>query len=121
MKQPQIIFEAAGQPAFAVIPWLEYKRLANEYAEALSSDEEIYDHAKAEAGESFPIDVADRLLAGQNPLSVYRKHRNMTQNQLAAAAGTNAIYLSQIETGKCTGSAKTLGALALDIIVDDLL
>ena len=54
MKQPQIIFDAAGQPAFAVIPWLEYERLANGEAEALLSDEEIYDHAKAEAGESFP-------------------------------------------------------------------
>ena len=123
MNQPQIILDAAGQPAFAVIPWLEYERLANEDAEALLSDDELYDRAKAEAGESFPFEVADRLLAGQNPLRVYRSHRNMTQNQLAAAAGINAIYLSQIETGKRTGSAKTLAALAqaLNITVDDLL
>ena len=123
MNQPQIILDAAGQPAFAVIPWLEYERLANEDAEALLSDDELYDRAKAEAGESFPVEVADRLLAGQNPLRVYRSHRNMTQNQLAAVAGINAIYLSQIETGKRTGSAKTLAALAqaLNITVDDLL
>ena len=47
----------------------------------------------------------------------------MTQTQLAAAAGINAIYLSQIETGKRTGSTKTLATLAqaLNITVDDLL
>ena len=74
-------------------------------------------------GESFPSEVVDRLLAGQNPVRVYRSHRGMTQSQLAAAAGINTVYLSQIETGKRTGSAKTLATLAnaLNVTVDDLL
>ena len=123
MNQPQVILDTAGQPAFAVIPWLEYERLAKEDAEKLLSDEELYDRAKAEEDESFPIEVADRLLAGGNPVKAYRSHRNMTQSQLAAAAGINAIYLSQIERGKRTGSIKTLAAIAqaLNIAVDDLL
>ena len=85
------------------------------------TDEELYDRAEEEGGESFPIEVVDRLLAGQNPIQVYRSHRNMTQAELAAA-DIDAIYLSQLETGKRAGSTKTLAALAqaLNITVDDL-
>ena len=47
----------------------------------------------------------------------------MTPGELAAAAGINPVYLSQIETGKRAGSTRTLAALAqaLAITVDDLL
>ena len=87
------------------------------------SDVVLYDQAKAEGGESFPLEVVDRLLAGQNPVQVYRQHRHMTQAEMAAAAGINALYLSQIETGKRAGSVKTLAAVsqALGVTVDDLL
>ncbi len=61
-------------------------------------------------------DVADRLLAGENAVRVYRDHRGMTQKQLAEAAGINAIYLSQIERGRRTGSARTLVAIAEALI-----
>ena len=123
MNKPQVILDNTGQPAFAVIPWRDYERLTREDAEAILSDEEHYDRATASNDESFPIEVVDQLLAGQNPISVYRNYRGLTQNALAAAAGINAVYLSQIETGKRTGSAKTLAALAkvLQVTVDDLI
>ena len=87
------------------------------------TDEELYDHAKAVGGESFSIELADHLLAGENAVSVYRDHRGMTQNQLAGTAGINPLYLSQIERGVRTGSARTLAALAeaLGVDVDDLI
>ena len=123
MNKPQVILDNTGQPAFVVIPWRDYERLTREDAEAILSDEEHYDRATASNDESFPIEVVDQLLAGQNPISVYRNYRGLTQNALAAAAGINAVYLSQIETGKRTGSAKTLAALAkaLQVTVDDLI
>ena len=122
MNKPQIILDDTGQPAFVVIPWRDYERLTSEDAETILSDEEHYDRAIADNGESFPIEVVDQLLAGQNPISVYRNYRGLTQNALAAA-GINTVYLSQIETGKRTGSAKTLAALAkeLQVTVDDLI
>ena len=69
------------------------------------------------------LDHLETVLAGQNPIQVYWSHRNMTQAELATAAGINAIHLSQIETGKRTASTNTLVALAqaLNITVDDLL
>ena len=123
MNKPQVILDNTGQPAFAVIPWRDYERLTSEDAEAILSDEEHYDRATASNDESFPIEVVDQLLAGQNPISVYRNYRGLTQNELATAAGINTVYLSQIETGKRTGSAKTLATLAkaLQVTVDDLI
>lgn len=122
MNKTQVIFDDAGQPAFAVIPWREYENLVNGDTET-QSDEDLYDLAKGEGGESFPMKVADRLLADENPISVYRIHRGMTQHELAAAVGINPVYLSQIETGKRSGSTKTLAALAqaLNVTVDDLI
>ena len=88
-----------------------------------TSDEHLFDTARKEGEESFPIDVADRLLVGENPIGVYRSYRNMTQQELAAEAGINTAYLSQIETGRRTGSTRTVAAIAraLDVAVDDLI
>ena len=85
------------------------------------TDEQRYDHAKSVREESFPIEVADRLLAGESSVRVFRDHRGVTQKQLAGAAGINPLYLSQIERGVRTGSARTLSALAeaLGVDVDD--
>ena len=123
MSKPQVIFDNAGRPAFAVIPWREYEKLAGEDAETLLSDEELYDLAEAANEESFPLDMVKRLVAGENPIKVYRNHRGLTQRELAATAGIGALYLSQIETGKRMGSAKTLAAIAkaLGVAVDDLI
>ena len=122
MDKPQVILDDSGRPAFAVIPWREYERLAAG-DEAGLSDEALYDRAGSEGEEAFPIDVADRLLAGENAVRVYRNHRGMTQKQLAGAAGINPIYLSQIERGRRTGSTRTLVAIAgvLGVDLDDLI
>ena len=121
MDKPQVILDDSGRPAFAVIPWREYERLAAG-DEAGLSDEALYDRAGSEGEEAFPVDVADRLLAGENAVRVYRDHRGMTQKQLAGAAGINPIYLSQIERGRRTGSTRTLAAIAgvLGVDLDDL-
>ncbi len=123
MNKPQVILDDVGQPAFAVIPWPEYERLTSEDAESLLSNEHLYDTAKKEGEESFPIEVADRLLADENPIGVYRNYRNMTQQELAAEAGINTAYLSQIETGRRSGSTRTVAAIAraLNVAVDDLI
>lgn len=86
--------------------------------QTLPSDEALYDEAKTDGGEFFPAEVMDRLLAGENPIRVYRTYRRMTQKELAAAAGINPVYLSQIETGKRAGSLKTLAAVAAAVGVE---
>ena len=88
MSNLQIIHDDTGQPMFAVIPWREYVRLSRDgTSEANLRNEEIYDLAKDEGGESFPIEVVDRLLSGVSPIKVYREYRGMSQKALAATIG----------------------------------
>ena len=118
MTKTQVILDENGQPAFAVIPWQLYKRFDVFDLDLELSDEELYDNAKSVDEQSFPIDVVDRLLAGENAVKVYRECRGMTQKQLAKKVGVNAVYISQIETGRRTGSTTTLTRLADSLQVD---
>lgn len=87
-----------------------------------AEDVAAYDAAKAHREESFPSEIADRLIAGENPIKIFREYRGLTQRQLARAAATTAPYVSQIETGRRVGSVKLLHRLAdaLDVGLDDL-
>ena len=73
-----------------------FERLVGADAETMLSDEELYDLATAADEESFPAEVVDQLLAGRNPIGVFRRHRGMRQRHLAGAVGINRVYLSQI-------------------------
>ena len=67
---------------------------------------------------ALPLDVLERLLDGEHPLKVFRRHRALTQKQLAALTGLNATYLSQIETRKRRGSTRVYRRLATALRVD---
>lgn len=87
------------------------------------ADIAAYDDANERDEELFPIEVADRLIAGAHPIKVFRRYRGLTQGRLAELAGTTAGYLSQIETRRRMGSTALLRriAAALRVTVDDLL
>lgn len=78
----------------------------------MSEDVAAFDHAKAESGETFPDEIAVRLIGGEHPVKVFREYRGLTQQALADAAGTTAAYVSQIETGMRVGGRKTLAKFA---------
>lgn len=114
----QIIRGSDGKPAFAVIPYGDYERLLDAADEAAAG--RAYDAYKATRPETFPDSVAERLIAGENPIRVFRDYRGLTQKRLAAEAGINAVYVSQIESGTRTGSLDVLKRLAgaLDVDLD---
>jgi DNA-binding XRE family transcriptional regulator len=72
--------------------------------------------------ERVPIELVDRLLAGESPVKVWREYRDLSQRALAARTGLNFTYLSQIETGARKGSIQTMKKLAeaLGLDLDDL-
>jgi ribosome-binding protein aMBF1 (putative translation factor) len=72
--------------------------------------------------ESVPAEMVDRLLAGENPVKIWREYRGLSQRALAAQAGLNFAYLSQIETGARKGTIETRKKLAqaLGVDLDDL-
>jgi DNA-binding XRE family transcriptional regulator len=111
MDKPQIIFKD-GEPAFAVVPWPEYRRLVGDED---SRDLAAVRAAKARirAGETtIPGAVAFAVADGAHPVAAWRKHRKASQAALARKAGVNAAHLSQIETDKRNAGIATLGRLA---------
>jgi DNA-binding XRE family transcriptional regulator len=113
------IIEKDGKPAFAVLPYSDYLRLLEAAEDA--ADARFIKAFDASREERVPAEVVDRLLAGENPLRVWREYRRLTQDQLADKAGVSKPYLSQIETGERAGSAVLPRiAAALDLTVDEL-
>jgi DNA-binding XRE family transcriptional regulator len=124
MNTPVQVIERDGKPEWAVLPYDVYLQLAEE-AEMLQ-DIRDFDTIKTaiEQGneELIPSKVTFALLDGENPIKVWREYRGLTQKQLAKLVEISVPYLSQIETGKRTGSTEVLLALArsLKITLDDI-
>jgi len=116
----QIIRDGSGNPAFAVLPMAEYERLIEAADEAAGL--RAFDAYEAGRPETFPDDLAQRLVRGESPVRVFREYRRLTQRQLGELAGVNQAYISQIEAGGRSGSVEALKriALALGVELDDL-
>jgi DNA-binding XRE family transcriptional regulator len=111
MAKVQIIRDARGGPAFAVVPWPEYRRLVGSGADD-AEDAAILERARAENDEWFPAEVANRIAEGENVLRVIREWRGLTQAELAKKTGRATQYISQLETGKRAIGRKTAKVLA---------
>jgi DNA-binding XRE family transcriptional regulator len=81
-----------------------------------------FDRAMDSQEEGFPAAIAKSLIAGENPIRVFREHRKMTQEALAAKAGISKGMVSKIESGFKVGSVATIRAIAeaLKVDIDDL-
>ncbi len=117
------VIKKNGNPEWAVIPYEDYQRLL-EKAEMLQNIRD-YDEAKlsiAKGEELIPSEVTYAILDGENPIRVWRKHRGLTQQQVAAKAGISKPYLSQLESGQRKGTTEVLIAIAkvLNVSLDDL-
>lgn len=103
--KPQII-EQDGKPAFVVLPIEEWERILDRIEDL--EDEAAIRNFHEQGERTYPSDVVYAILDGANPVKVYREWRGLTQAELAKAAGIAKLYLSQIETGRRSGSAKVL-------------
>ena len=85
-----------GKP-YVLIPLHEYRMLEN----------------SEEKPPNLPQEILDAVYVRQeHPIKTLRKHRGMTQNDLAHAAGLSRPYLTEIETGKKDGSVNAIRAIA---------
>lgn len=96
------------------IPRAEYERLKSLVEDA--ADIRAYDKAMDDLASGrdhlVPEEFAERLIAGEAPLRVYRAWRGLTQEQLAAQAGVNRVQIADIEAGRGSGSVSTVAKLA---------
>ncbi len=124
MKEEIQIIERDGKPEWAILPYEEYLKLI-EQAELL---EDIHDFdqisAAIERGEEelIPAEVVNAIIDGKNPIKVWREYRSLTQQELADIVGISKPYLSQLETGKRTGTTEVLSAIAkaLDVSMEQV-
>ncbi len=120
MTGPQFI-EEDGKRKYAIIPIEIYEKMLDDLDDL--DDIRAFDKYKANPQEMLPAEMVYRMLDGENSVKVWREHRGLTQQALADAAGISTPYLSQIEAGKRTPTAKVYASLArvLDTDVDSLL
>jgi ribosome-binding protein aMBF1 (putative translation factor) len=102
----------------ALLPRSEYERLAALAAEAKeeAADAATYIEAKADweaAGRPvLPPEVSALLLKQKSRLAAARKCRGLSQETLAARAGIQQGYLSDLGTGRRQGAREPLEHLA---------
>ena len=126
MNTPVQLIEKNGKPEYAVVPIGLYRRLLvlAEDAEDIHKAREALRELEEGTDEVIPAEVVMRLFGGEeHPLRVWREYRGLTQEALAGHVGVGKPYLSQIEAGKKTGSARLLHrtAKALRVDMDDLI
>lgn len=116
--------DGEGNLTHAVVPWPAFVALLERAGIplpdfAVPTDEDLFAEALADGDEeSFPLAVGERLVDGESPVKVFREHRGLTQAQLAAAAGTSAAYISQIERGDRNAGRGLLARIATALAVD---
>lgn len=102
----------------------DYQALLDELEEAHDRERLRQVEADLAAGrtEEIPLDMAEALLEGANPVRTWRKYRGLTAGELAVQVGISKAYLSEIENGKKPGSVAVLAqiAKALTLDMDDL-
>ena|SRR5438128_2068627 len=93
----------------------------NAFLDAIEARERAIGKDKARA-DYLPAELVRLLIDGEHPVRVWRAHRGLTRETLAAAAGIAPSYLSEIETRRKPGSFSALVKLAsaLHISLDDL-
>ena len=105
---------------FAVLPMDDLKKLMDD-AEMLA-DVIAYDAAKAriEGGEDelIPLAIAERRLAGESTVKIWREYRGLTQEDLAKASSVSRAMIAAIEARRKTGGVATLKKLARALTVD---
>ena len=89
------IIHIAGKP-HVLVPLHDYTQMKN-----------------SNAANELPDDILAKIaIGGQSAIKIIRKHRGMTQDDLANAAGLSRPYLTEIETGRKEGSIRSLKSIA---------
>ncbi|QJQ96085.1 MULTISPECIES: helix-turn-helix domain-containing protein [Halomonadaceae] len=118
MGTPQFIQTPAGE-RLVVLSEQDYATLleqAEDYHDIQAANEA---RARIDAGEeSFPSRVVDALLDDVAPVRVFREYRGLRAGELAEKVGISQGYLSEIESGKKTGSLSVLKRIAEVLGVD---
>jgi len=113
MSGPQIIRTPSGEE-LVVLSRAEYEALlerADHEAED-ADDVAIYDARKASGEGALPPEVSAAILRGESRLKAIRNWRDETQLHLSFKTGIGQGYLSDLESGRRSGTPETIAKLA---------
>ena len=121
MSTVQIIRTPSGEE-LVVLPLADYEALIDRAGdEAEDADDiAIYDNRKAEltaSGAVLPPEVSKAILRGDSRLKAIRRWRDLTQMYLSFKTDISQGYLSDLESGRRTGTPETFAKLALALNV----
>ena len=110
-------FQKTAKGEVAILPRKEYEALAAKAAEA---DEDVgtarlVARARKEVAEGaplVPLDVAERIAAGEHPIRAIREWRDITQMELSFHTNIGQGYLSDLEGRRRKGTVAALRAIA---------
>jgi DNA-binding Xre family transcriptional regulator len=119
-----VLFKTPGGEDMVVLSRTDYEALVEKAELATDARDVAIFRSRRLLGveEMIPDDFANRLIAGESPIRVYRELRRLSARELAERTGISAAFLSEIETGKKDGGITTLKkiALELNVMLDDL-
>jgi len=94
---------------------------AEHYADIVAAVEA---QRRREAGEEYiPAEVVAKLVAGENPLKIWRTYRGLSLAALGEMVGHKASFMGKLEKGLNEGGIKLWQSLAraLNVDLDDLI
>jgi ribosome-binding protein aMBF1 (putative translation factor) len=121
-------FKMTKKGEVAILPRKDYEALA---AKAQKADEDfgtarLVARARKEMAAGMPLipkEVVDRIAGGENALRVVREWRGKTQLYISQKTNVGQGYISDLESGRRTGTTAALKKIAdvlkipLDLIV----
>jgi DNA-binding XRE family transcriptional regulator len=125
MPEPQFIHTEQGGE-LVVLTRADYDELLSraEAADEDADDVAIYDARKAAlvagADTLLPAEVGAAMLKGDSLLKALRRWRGLSQVDVAERSGLGQGYLSDLESGRRSGSLETLEKLAAALEVPSL-
>jgi predicted transcriptional regulator len=85
-------------------------------------DMTVFDRAVRELQEHqdevVPASTVHRVIAGENPIRVWREYRRLSQTALAARSGLSQSYVAMLEGGSRKATTENLNRLAQTLDVD---
>lgn len=119
--EPRPIRLLAETPASVTLRRADFAALIDDLEHAedqIAVLERQLEMTKGAASRGLAIDEAERLIAGESPVRVWREKQGLNQRELAIAAEISQSHLAEIETGAKNGSVETLRRLARALKVD---
>jgi hypothetical protein len=110
-------YQKTAKGEVAILPRKEYEALVAKAAEASedAGTARLVARARRDVAKGaplIPMNVAERIAAGEHPIRVVRDWRDMTQMELSYRTNIGQGYISDLEGGRRKGTVASLRTIA---------